>query len=138
MADALQRQVADSARRQGLDVALRNSPTTAGKLTFVWGPDGDLVFDDEQGYPTLLTVFAVKGRCWWDRSMGTLLLTLKRSRRATGSQLQAYARDGGAQLEAEGLVKDFGAQATLKDTGRWNLTLKWAAAGRERRKSVEV
>ena len=136
--DALTRQLADSARPGRLDVALRNSTTTPGKLTWIWGPDGDLVWDDSQGYAVLVSVFAIRGQCRWDRTLGTLLLTLKRARRSTGSQLSAYARDGGAQCEAAELVKNFLARADLIATGRWRLRLSWTAAGKAQGQQVEV
>lgn len=136
--DALQQQLAASARPGHLDVCLVNSTTTPGKLTFSWGSDGNMEWSDDAGYAVLVSVFTVRGQYRWDRNMGTLLSTRKKSRRSTGSQLSADARDGGAQCEATTppLIQDLRAQADLLGTGRWRLRLAWTAQGHTRRREV--
>lgn len=114
----------------GLDTALRQSYTTPGRLTWDWsGPGGDLLFDDSAAFPVLSRILARKGRYRSDRSYGTLLGTLKKDRRATGSQLAAYVRDGGAQVEAEEKAQNVTSRPQRITTGRWKLPISWTRAG---------
>ena len=122
-----------------LDVSLRQSTTTPGKLTFNWGPDGDLAFDDSAGYQVLMSVIAHKGMYRADRAYGTLLHRVRRSRTTTGSQLAAYARDGLAQVEAsETIATGSTARAERVRSGRWRLRISWTANGKARVQEIEV
>ena len=126
------------ARADALDVALKNSTTTPGRLTFRWDAGGDLVFDDSAGYPVLMTILARRNTYRWDRTLGTLLSTVTRSRSTTGSQLAAYARDGGAQVEAAGLAANVTPNAQRLSSGRWRLRVSWTAAGRPRIQEMTI
>ena len=132
-ADDLLRSRADS-----LDVALRNSTTTPGRLTFVWDAQGDLVYDDRAAYPVLLSILAHRSAYRWDRTLGTLIHTVTRSRSTTGSQLAAYARDGGAQAEVAGLATNVTTNAQRLASGRWRLIVRWVAAGRNRSQELSI
>lgn len=112
-----------------MDPALQRSTTTPGRLTFTWS-GGDLVWSALGEYPVLLAVLAHKGAYRWDRAYGTLLHRVTRERSTTGSQLAAYAQDGGAQVEAAGLATNVRARAERPAPGRWRLRVSWTAAGR--------
>lgn len=109
--------------------ALTNSPTTPGRLTWVWGADGSLTVDEGGSFPVLMSIIARKGGYRWDRAYGTLLSRLTRARSTTGSQLASYARDGGAQVEAAGLASAVTPRASRLSSGRWRLRVSWTAAG---------
>ena len=125
-------------RADALDVALTNSTTTRGRLTFVWDSSGDLVFDDRAAYPVLMSILAHRGAYRWDRTLGTLLHTVTRSRSTTGSQLAAYARDGGAQVEVAGLANNVTTNAQRLASGRWRLRVSWTAAGKARLQEMSI
>ena len=125
-------------RPAALDVSLRQSTTTPGRLTFVWGVDGDLAFDDSAAYAVLMSVLAHKGMYRADRAYGTLLHRVRRSRSTTGSQLAEYARDGLAQVEAaEVIATGSTARAERLKTGRWRLRVSWTANGKARAQEIE-
>ena len=122
-----------------LDVSLRQSTTTPGKLTFQWGLDGDLAYDDSAGYPVLMSILAHKGMYRADRTYGTLLHRVRRSRSTTGSQLAEYARDGLAQMEAaEVITTGSTARAERVRSGRWRLRISWTANGKARVQEIEI
>lgn len=124
---------ADANAPPGRDVALRQSPTAYGRLTFDWsGPGGDLRWDDSAAYPTFSTVLGRRGLYRWNRRFGTLLYSVRKDKAATASQIRTYARDGGAQLEAAEIASDVTMQADRLATGRWRGTLRWVAAGEAR------
>jgi len=125
-------------RADALDVALTNSTTTRGRLTFVWDASGDLVFDDKAGYPVMMSILAHRGAYRWDRTLGTLIHTVTRSRSTTGSQLANYARDGGAQVEVAGLASAVTPNAQRLASGRWRLVVRWVAAGRNRSQEMSI
>ena len=112
-----------------MDPALTRSSTTPGRLTFVWA-DGDLVWSALGEYPVLMAVIAHRGAYRWDRAYGTLLHKVTRERSTTGSQLAAYAGEGGAQVEAAGLATNVRTNAERLAPGRWRLRARWTAAGR--------
>ena len=118
--------------------AVKDSPTTRGRLTWVWDSSGNLVSDDKAGYAVLMSIIAHKGAYRWDRTYGTLLHRLTRSRSTTGSQLAAYARDGGAQVEAAGLASGVTPRATRLASGRWRLAVRWTVAGVERKQEMSI
>lgn len=129
--------VAQANQPTGLDVALKQSPTTPGRLTFDWsGPGGDLLFDDSASYPVLSTVVARKGRCRADRRFGTRLYTILKDRRSTGDQLRAAGRDGGDQVEAAQIADRVTPRPERVGALQWRLNLGWLAAGRSQGKSV--
>jgi phage gp46-like protein len=130
--------IAEANQPAGLDVALRQSPTSFGRLTFDWSaPGGDLRFDDSAAYPVFGTVLGRKGLYRWDRTLGSLLFTVIKDKRSTGSKLTAYARDGGAQVEADEIAQDVTPRAEKLATGRWRLNLRWVAAGQARQQAVK-
>lgn len=122
--DATARQVASVSRAGHQDVALTDSRTSPGRLTFVW-KDGDLVFDDTGAYGVLTSIFARKGTYRSDRTLGTLLTRVTRERSTTGSQLANYARDGGAAAEVAGIARNVRAIATKVRPGSWRLRITW-------------
>ena len=85
-----------------------------------------------------MTILAHRGAWRWDRAFGTLLSTVRRERSTTGSQLGAYARDGGAQLEAANIVSSVSVRADRRALGRWRLRITWTAAGRARVKELST
>ena len=109
--------------------ALKNSPTTPGRLTWRWGADGSLLVDDKGSYAVLMAIVSHKGAYRWDRAYGTLISRVTRTRSTTGSQLASYARDGGAQVEAAGLASNVLPRAQRLASGRWRLRVSWTAAG---------
>lgn len=119
----------EQASRPPADVALRQSYTTPGRLTFVWDEGGDLVWDHRAAWPVLSTIICHKGRYRHDRNFGTLIHRVRKDRLATGTQLGEYARDGAAQVEAEGLAQDVRAAPRKLATGRWKVRLSWTSAG---------
>lgn len=127
--------VAETDQRGG-SWALRDSPTTRGRLTWLWGADGNLVVDEAATYPVLMAIVAHKGAYRWDRFYGTRLHKATRERSTTGSQLAAYARDGGAQVEAAGIATGVTPRVDRLASGRWRLAVRWTAAGRTRTREV--
>lgn len=129
--------IAEANQPPGYDVALRQSKTSFGRLTFDWSaPGGDLLFDNSAAYPTFSTVLAHKGLWRWDRSFGTPLYTVTKDKRSTESRIKAAGRDGGAQLEADEIAQDVLLRADRLATGRWRGTLRWVAAGQARQQPV--
>lgn len=103
---------------------------TPGRLTFAWdGPGGDLRWDSSGAYAVLTTVAARKGQYRPDRAHGTYLHRVVQDKSTTGSELSAYASDGGKQLAADGLIQDFRAAASRARVGRWDLTISWSTNG---------
>ena len=127
----------ESGRPGALDTALIESRTTPGKMTWRWDSTGDLIFDDSASYPVLISVLAHRGEYRWDRTLGTLLYKVTRERSTTGSQLAAYARDGGAAAEVEGVASDVTARAT-KPAKNWRIALRWTAAGKAQMQEITI
>lgn len=123
----------------GNDVALQSNQRR--KLAFVW-KDGDVVFDQRGAYPVFTTLATRKGAYRFDETgqQGTLLHTVTRDRRSTGSELVAYAADGGRQCEAnpETGVQGFGAAATKERTGSWTLLFRWQSPAGEQSRTMGV
>lgn len=113
-----------------LDAALRR--TARGKLSLVWGPDGDLVFDDTGAYPVLTTVYTRKGAYFFDDTgdQGTYLHLVKQDKFSTGDQLRAYGQDAIDQCKAAGIVEGGSTSATRIRPGSWELGLSWLRGGR--------
>lgn len=113
-----------------LDAALRR--TARGKLTLVWGPDGDLVFDDTGAYPVLTTVHTHKGRYFFDTSgeQGTFLHLVKQDKFSTGDQLRAYGQDALDQCKAAGIIESGSTTARRERPGSWLLGLSWMRNGK--------
>ena len=44
---------------------LRDAPMTRGRLTWLWGADGNLVVDEAATYPVLMAIVAHKGAYRW-------------------------------------------------------------------------
>ena len=126
----------ESGRPGALDTALIESKTTPGKMTWKWDSTGDLIFDDSASYPVLISVLAHRGEYRWDRTLGTLLHKVTRERSTTGSQLAAYARDGGAAAEVEGVAKDVTARA--RKLKNWRIALRWTAAGKAQMQEITI
>ena len=118
--------------------AVKDSPTTRGRLTWVWDATGNLVTDDKAGYVVLMAILAHRGMYRWDRTYGTALHRITRERSTTGSQLAAAARDGGAQVEAAALAQNVTPRAERLATGRWRMAVKWTSAGTERRQEISL
>ncbi len=116
------------------DVALAPSSTTPGKLTFQWGPDGDLVFDSTGAYSVLMCVVTKKGTYRPDRGYGTRVRDVTSS--ANGSRLASYAREAGPQLADQ--ISELTAHAERRAAGSWLLRLRWRAAGEQRDTALEV
>lgn len=128
-----------ASRPGALDVRLVESASDPGRLTWAWGPDGDLLWDDSASYAVLSTILAHKGAYRWDRAFGTLLSLRTRERAATGSQLSGDAQDGLQQVQTAGLI-DQGATARAERvaTGRWRLRVSWTAAGKPRLQELRI
>ena len=120
-----------------LDIALRESRTVIGKLTWTW-KNGNPVWDKSGTYPVLSTCLTKKGRYRWDRSMGTYVLRVRQDRSVTGSQLRSYFADGGQQLKAAGVLTTFDAQATRERAGRYRVDVRWRIAGSDKVSSQVV
>lgn len=116
------------------DVALVPSQTTPGKMTFQWGPDGDLVFDNTGAYSVLMCVVSKKGTYRPDRGYGTRVRDVTSS--ANGSRLASYAREVAPQLADH--ISELTANAERHAAGSWLLRLRWRAAGEQRSAGVEV
>ena len=112
--------------------ALKDSPTTRGRLTWVWDSSGNLATDDKAAYAVLMSIVAHRGAYRWDRAYGTLVHRVTRERSTTGSQLANYARDGGAQVEVAGLASGVTPNAQRLASGRWRLRVTWTTAGTAR------
>ena len=117
--------------------AVKDSPTTRGRLTWVWD-GGNLVTDDKAGYVVLMAILAHRGMYRWDRTYGSALYRATRERNTTGSQLAACARDGGAVVEAAGLAQNVTPRAERLATGRWRLVVRWTSAGVERKQEISL
>ncbi len=133
-------QILRQASRPGaLDVRLVESAADPGRLTWQWGPDGDLVWDDSASYAVLSSILAHKGAYRWDRAFGSLLALRRRERAATVSQLSGDARDGLTQVETAGLISSGStARAERLATGRWRLRVSWTAAGKARTQELKI
>jgi hypothetical protein len=112
-----------------LDVALVDSATSPGRLTFQWDKSGDLVFDNSQAYAVLVTVCSNKGRYRPDRNFGTLLYTIVHDTSATGSQLSAAGNDGLQQAAQGNLIQNYSCNAQRTRPGAWNLAVNWQING---------
>lgn len=122
--------VAQANKPGGLDVGLKQSFTTPGRLTWRWdGPGGDLAFDTTASWPVLSTVFGRKGLYRFDRTLGTQFFRVVKDRRSTGSQLASCVRDGAAQVEADQLATEVTGVPRKIETGKWRLTLRWISSG---------
>lgn len=119
------------------DVALQQS-ATPGRLTFVWGDDGELVFDDKAAYAVLSRTLAHKGTYRPDKSYGTRLHRVVRDRTTTGSDLAAAVRDGAQQLEQDGIATGLTAAPRRIRAGRWSLALRWTAGGKPQQQDVAL
>lgn len=119
------------------DVALQNS-STPGRLTFVWGPDGDLVFDGKAAYAVLSRVLCHKTRHRSDRSYGTRLYTVVRDKRTTGADLSAAVTDAAQQLQQDGIAHGLIGLPRKLGSGRWRLSLRWQSGGRPQSQDVTL
>ena len=115
-----------------LDLALQQRGN--GRFTFVWGADGDVLWDESATYAVLTTLLTPKGSYRGDDTgqQGTWLSRIERDRAATASQLAAAAQDAGDQVRAVRIVTELRAEARRLRPGAWELVLAWTSAARNR------
>lgn len=116
-----------------MDVAFTQNPQT-GRLTFARNAAGDFYLDDRGTYAVLATLYAQKGRYFWDATVGTYLSTIKQDVRATGTRLIAAASDALEQVRQEGMIRGGSATAERLRLGAWSLPIRWLSPrGEEQR-----
>lgn len=125
----------------GADIALVRDPAT-GKFDAVvettGGNLGNPQFEDTRAHAVLTTLMShkrgqrpgdqVQGGGYYGDAQnrrGTLLWTVTQDRTATGSQLVAYAEDGGQQLIELRYLRSFQARATKLAPAKWRLDCLW-------------
>jgi len=126
----------------GVDLLLQRNPAT-GKFDLVRdvaGPNvGNPRPDDTRVHAVLTTLVSRKrgqrpgvaaqgGGYYGDNQnrRGTLLWTVTQDVRATGSQLQAFAEDGGQQLVELRMLQGFVARPTKLAPGKWRIDCAWS------------
>jgi len=127
--------------QSGVDIALQRQDST-GKFDMVLetsgGNLGNPKFEDTRAHAVLSTLMSRKrGQRPGDQTQGggyygdaqnrrgTLLWTVTQDRTATGSQLVAYAEDGGQQLIELRMLSSFQAKATKLSPAKWRLDCRW-------------
>jgi len=125
----------------GADIALVRDPAT-GKFDAViettGGNLGNPKFEDTRAHAVLTTLMShkrgqrpgdqVQGGGYYGDAQnrrGTLLWTVTQDRTATGSQLVAYAEDGGQQLIELRMISSFAAKALNLGPAKWRLDCAW-------------
>ncbi len=128
-------------QQSGVDAALRRNDAT-GKFDLVLATSGPNIgnpnYDNTRTHAILTTLLSRKrgqrpgsqvqgGGYYGDpqNRRGTLLWTVNQDSTTTGSQLEAYAEDGGQQLIELRMVSSFTARATRKAPGKWQLDCTW-------------
>lgn len=128
-------------QQSGVDAALRRNDAT-GKFDLVLATSGPNIgnpnYDNTRTHAILTTLISRKrgqrpgsqvqgGGYYGDpqNRRGTLLWTVNQDSTTTGSQLEAYAEDGGQQLIELRMVSSFAARAIRKLPGKWRLDCTW-------------
>lgn len=100
---------------------------------------GNPVFDNTRTHAVLTTLLSWKrgkrpqspieeGGYYLDTTgqRGTLVWTVTLDKMATRSDLQAFAEDGGTQLQVLNYITNFSASAERRSTGYYRLTVRWS------------
>lgn len=122
-----------------MDIACLVKPKS-GKLTFARNADGDFYFDTRSVYPVFSTLFAKKGKYFWDASLGTYLWQINKDNRSTATRVTSNADDALKQVKDESLISSYvGSTASrfqLAHSGTaWQINLQWKTpAGEVRQK----
>lgn len=128
-------------RQTGVDIELVKNDAT-GKFdakVSTSGPNiGNPVFANTRSHAVLTTLMSRKrgqrpgdqvqgGGYYGDPQTrrGTLLWTVTQDRTITGSQLVAYAEDGGRQLAEMRLISGFTARALKLGPAKWRIECAW-------------
>lgn len=128
-------------QQQGIDIELERNPATGkydAKVSSSGPNTGNPVFSDSRSHAVLTTLVSRKrgqrpgdqvqaGGYYGDSQnrRGTLLWTVTQDRSATGSQLVAYAEDGGQQLIELRMISSFTAKALNLGPAKWRLECAW-------------
>ncbi len=128
-------------QQSGVDAALRRNDAT-GKFDLVLATSGPNIgnpnYDNTRTHAILTTLISRKrgqrpgsqvqgGGYYGDpqNRRGTLLWTVTQDRTITGSQLVAYAEDGGRQLAEMRLISGFTARALKLGPAKWRIECAW-------------
>jgi hypothetical protein len=122
---------------QGVDVELVRNPN--GRFTFDFitsGPNkGNPRFGNSRSHGVLATLVSKKrdpltgeGGYYFDPTgvRGTYLYQVKYDRLATGSQLKAFAEDGGQQLISRLTISNFSSAPVKRPNFGWDLNVFWS------------
>lgn len=111
-----------------------------GKLTFARNSAGDFYFDNRAVYSVFSTLFAQKGRYFFDSTVGTYLSTVTKDGRTTATRLVACANDALSQLrDTERVITDFSTpNATRLRSGAWSLALSWSTPSGDIHETLKV
>lgn len=133
--------------RPGADMAMTNQDPGTGLYSFEWDSRGEPVFDDTQAHRVLTQLIEYRSSAtspgyWADEvgNHGSLLYTVRETRRGTPSQIEAFASDGLDKCVTDSAIvyDPDDIVATVKGPTRIDLSVRYTAAGKPQTVGVTV
>lgn len=133
--------------RPGSDMAMTNRDAGTGLYSFDWDSTGEPTFDDTQAHRVLTQLIEHRASAsspgYWDDPTGkhgSLLYTVRETRRGTPSQVEAYAADALDKCVLDKALTYDPEDVTARSVGptRIDLAVTYTAAGRTQTVGVTV